>query len=207
MSEKGRPEIDKLQLPSISVDFISAAVGPGTPSRQSGSRSPISSVRNSVTKPSSLPSGILVEGKHVPPAGIFKRVNITGSAYFNFSHDNIKQTSIRLRDEDAEDEDDDELYGEAQGLDTHAPKKSAGQMSRASKNSKNSAASSDKGDRLDEIFIQPFVRAIASAKESRLGLYAARVANKVSSKVFFWSFLSIVNIAVILVIFWWAAGQ
>jgi hypothetical protein len=212
--------MDKLQLPKVTISMeLDEPVGltpesrtPGRNSLRSGSKSPLTSGRNSRTKPASLPStrsmvrdksaGVLVEGTHVPRGG---------GSYFNFSHENIKQTAVKVareKDEEeyagADDDEEDALYGAAQGLGAHAPKKSAGQMSRISKNS---AASSDHGDRLDDIFVQPFVRANAKYQESHFGRYVSRILNKVSTKVFFWSFLSVINIGTILFIFYWSSGK
>jgi hypothetical protein len=108
---------------------------------QSSTKSPLASKRNSVAVPtnpamksaSSIGKvksvALLVEGKHAPHGG---------SSYFNFSNNVLHTSAVRVEsdeeDEGAEDEDD-ALYGVAQGLGAHAPKKSAGRMSHISKNS------------------------------------------------------------------------
>jgi hypothetical protein len=109
--------------------------------------------------------------------------------------------------EEEEDEDEKEeegLYGAPQSLGVNAPKKSAGNMSRMSKNS---VTSSFRGDRLNEIFVMPIIRAAARANESPFGRQVSLFLNKVTTKVFFWSLLSLVNITVILLIFHWASGE
>jgi hypothetical protein len=124
------------------------------------------------------------------------------------SYADIKQTSgIDMERGEEDEEEFDEPYGQAQSLGIHAPKKSAGNMSRMSRNSKNSAASSDRGDRLNELFVMPFIRAASRLNESRMGRFVNTVLNKVTTKVFFWSFLSLANISVILLIFTWASGE
>jgi hypothetical protein len=132
------------------------------------------------------------------------------------SFGNIKQSSTSFADikqsmdiernegeEDKDNEDENEgLYGVAQSLAIHAPKKSAGNMSRMSRGSN----SSERGDRMNQIFIMPFIRAATQLSESRAGRFVANFLNKVTTKVIFWSFLSLVNISVILLIFFWSAG-
>jgi hypothetical protein len=136
----------QLQLPKASSDLVvPCQKTPGTPGKSSlKAGSP--SGRHSVSRAPALPSpnfvgkvksvAILVDEKHTPTDG-----------YFNLSQDEIKQTSVLLDEEDEENEDeqDEELVGKAQGVGSHAPKHSKGNMSRMSKNSKNSAASSDRG--------------------------------------------------------------
>jgi hypothetical protein len=113
----------------------------------------------------------------------------------------------------SDDEDEkEELYGAAQDIGKLAPKKSAGNMSRLSKNS---AASSNRSDRLNQIFIMPFIRAASRFNESPAGRYLSLFFAKVTTKIFFWyllslfnnrSFLSLANISAILLIFHWSQG-
>jgi hypothetical protein len=94
-----------------------------------------------------------------------------------------QQPSPPGADEEEEFDEEQDLYGAAQGLGFHAPKKSAGNMSRMSKNS---GASSDRQDRLNQIFIMPFIRAASRFNESQAGRYISRFLEKVTTKVFFW---------------------
>jgi hypothetical protein len=126
----------------------------------------------------------------------------------SFDEVNIKRTSCAdlEKGEDLEEEgdEDEELYGAPQTLAKQAPKKSIGGMSRMSKNS---TASSDRGERMNELFVMPFIRAATRFNESRIGRLLTIFLNRVTTKVFFWSFLSLINISVILLIFHWASGE
>jgi hypothetical protein len=198
-------EKDKLQLPKVSMEVVGRT-----------SRSSVQSAKSPRAlggeKQASLPSSASI-GKNSKKSVQMLSDGKQAEQHVRGSYFDIKQTSVRLDDEDDWADEDDGLVGEAKALGTihphlyqgsYMPKKSAGQMSRMSKNS---AASSNQGDRLDEIFVQPFVRANARIQESSLGRNIDRMLHKVSTKVFFWSFQSLANIAVILIIFYWASGK
>jgi hypothetical protein len=128
----------------------------------------------------------------------------------------IKKTSMMDLEGNKSDDDEyekEELYGAAQDIGKLAPKKSAGNMSRMSKNS---AASSNRSDRLNQIFIMPFVRAASRFNESPAGRFMSLFLNKVTTKIFFWyflsslnnrSFLSLLNVSAIIMIFYMSAGM
>jgi hypothetical protein len=85
---------------------------------------------------------------------------------------NVKQTSQMALEEGNQGDEAEELYGVPQSLAIHAPKKSSGGMSRMS-------ASSDRGDRMNELFIAPFIRAATRFNESRYGRLLSTFMNRV----------------------------
>jgi CRP-like cAMP-binding protein len=71
----------------------------------------------------------------------------------------------------------------------------------------NSSQSAEKVDRLNEIFVQPFVRTFIRLNESKFGRNVTRIIGKMATKIIFWSFLSLLNITVILLIFFLSSSK
>ena len=89
------------------------------------------------------------------------------------------------------------------------PDKSTGNMSHKSAGStshkSHGSTHSEKGDRMNELFVMPFIRGYSRYLESRPGRLVALLLNKAANKIAFWSFISLANITAILLIFHWAS--